>query len=70
MKYTLPALLLLVILNLSRCQLDPERLRVFDRDEKRKNFLVRGNLPISRERKFQMEELKQQLGELTGLGEF
>ena len=70
MKYTLPALLLLVILNLTRCQLDPERLRVFDSDEKRKNFLVRGNLPISRERKFQMEELKQQLGELTGLGEF
>jgi len=59
MKYTLPALLLLVILNLTCSQLDPKRLRVVDSDEKRKNFLVRGNLPISKDRKFQMEELKQ-----------
>jgi hypothetical protein len=43
---------------------------VVDSDEKRRNFLVRGNLPIGRDKKFQMKELKRELGELTGLDEF
>jgi hypothetical protein len=70
MKYTFPALYLLAILTLACCELDPSRLRVVDSDEKRRNFLVRGNLPIGRDKKFQMKELKRELGELTGLDEF
>jgi hypothetical protein len=31
---------------------------------------VRGNLPISDDKKFQMKELKENLGSLTGLKEF
>lgn len=70
MKYTFPALLLLTALHLARCELDPSRLRVVDSDAKRRNFLVRGNLPISSDKKFQMKELKRELGELTGLDQF
>ena len=70
MKYPLQVLTLLIILNNCLCQLNVERLKIVDKNEKLNNYLVRGNLPIDTHKKFQMKELRGNLTVLTGLNNF
>jgi hypothetical protein len=57
MKITFIAILLLALACTFYCELNPERLRIVDKEDKLKNYLVRGNLPISNDKKFQIKEL-------------
>jgi hypothetical protein len=62
--------LLLLAVSWANCELNPERLSIVDKNSKLGNYLVRGNLPISNEKKFQIDLLKQHLSNLTGLKKY
>jgi hypothetical protein len=55
---------LCLIANLSSAWFVPDRLAVVD--QKNKNFLIRGNLPM-KDKQFQMDELKEALQNITHL---
>lgn len=63
-------LFLLLLTSLSLAIFIPERLSIVDHDEKLHNYLIRGNLPMSQDHKFQMDELKRHLSDLTGLDRY
>jgi hypothetical protein len=59
MKLLLLAVLLLAAL--ANADLLPHRLRVVDSDKGSRNYFVRGNVPISKSKEFQMNELRGNL---------
>lgn len=58
MRYSQVVIILSSMVFIALSDFNPERLAVIDKDEKLKNYLVRGNLPIGPDRKFQIKELK------------
>lgn len=70
MKYFNLIIILLSICCLSLCEFNPQRLAIVDKNDRLKNYLLRGNLPIDNDQKFQIRELKQHLSNITGLRKF
>lgn len=70
MKYSNTIIALLCIASVALTELNPQRVAIVDRDDKLKNYLVRGSLPISNQQKFQIRELKEHLANITGLRKF
>lgn len=58
--------ILLALFLLVQSDFLPKRLRIVDSNRKHNTFLVRGNLPINANDKFQFQQLKGNLSALTG----